>query len=69
MPDGQISLDEYAHSIEFLLSQVRTFFSGAMGWAGSVGDSIVGSPLLLTFTVVPLVGLGVGLFKRMINIR
>lgn len=52
-----------------IVSSISTIFTGAMGWAGTVGDQIVSTPLLLTFTVVPLVGLGVGLFKRLINIR
>ena len=52
-----------------IITSITTLFTGAMGWAGDVGDTIVETPLLLTFTVVPLVGLGVGLFKRLINIR
>lgn len=52
-----------------IVSNITTLFTGAMTWASSVGTKIVETPLLLTFTVVPLVGLGVGLFKRLINIR
>ena len=56
-------------TVSSIVSDIGTVFTGAMGWAGSVGTKIVETPLLLTFTVVPLVGLGVGLFKRLINIR
>ena len=38
-----------------------------MGWAATVGTKIVETPLLLMFVIIPLVGLGVGLFKRLIN--
>jgi len=40
-----------------------------MSWAGTVGTTIVGNPLLLMFVIVPLVGLGVGLFKRLLSMR
>ena len=29
---------------------------------------VVGTPLLLLFCAIPLVGLGVGLFKRLLNV-
>ena len=40
-----------------------------MTWAGEVGSTIVGTPILLMFVVIPLVGLGVGLFKRLLSMR
>lgn len=54
-----------------IVSSIGTLFTGAMGWAGTVGSTIVaeGNELLLAFVVVPLVGLGVGLFRRLINIK
>lgn len=56
-------------TIGTITDEISALFSSAMDMAGTVGTTVVGSPLLLTFTVVPLVGLGVGLFKRLINIR
>lgn len=54
-----------------IVSSITTLFTGAMTMAGTVGSTIVaeGNELLLTFVVVPLVGLGVGLFHRLINIK
>lgn len=52
-----------------IVTAITTLFTGAMGWAATVGTTVTDTPLLLTFVVVPLVGLGVGLFKRLINIR
>lgn len=54
-----------------IVTSIGTLFTGAMGWAGTVGSTIVaeGNELLLAFVVVPLVGLGVGLFHRLINIK
>ena len=38
------------------------------GVGGVVGETVVGTPLLLLFCAIPLVGLGVGLFKRLLNV-
>ena len=45
-----------------ILSSIGSIFTSAIGWAGKVGETVVGTPLLL------LVGLGVGLFKRLLNV-
>lgn len=53
-----------------LLTSVGDVFTTAIGWAGKVGETIVGTPVLLLFAVaVPLCGLGVGLFKRLLSTR
>ena len=46
----------------------RGVFTSAIGWAGTVGSTIVSTPILLLFCAIPLVGLGVGLFKRLLNV-
>ena len=53
--------------MESLINSVTTIFTAAIGWAGDVGETIVDTPLLLMFVVIPLVGLGIGLFKRLLN--
>lgn len=58
-----------AITVGSLVSDVGTIFTGAMGWAGDVGDAIAGNPLLLMFVLVPIVGLGIGIFRRMLGIR
>lgn len=55
--------------MEALIASVTQIFTAAIGWAGTVGSTIVDTPLLLMFVVIPLVGLGVGLFKRLLSIR
>lgn len=54
--------------MESLIASVTTIFEAAIGWAGSVGQTVVSTPILLMFVVLPLVGLGVGLFKRLLHI-
>lgn len=56
-------------TITTLLSSIGSIFTQAMTWAGEVGSTIVSTPILLMFVVIPLVGLGVGLFKRLLSMR
>lgn len=51
-----------------ILSTVSSVFTSAMSWAGDIGTMIVDTPILLVFVVVPLVGLGIGIFKRLLNV-
>lgn len=60
-----------------LLSAVGDVFTAAIGWVGTVGAEIAGftegkadNPMLLLFCVaVPLCGLGVGMFARLLRTR
>lgn len=54
-------------TIATLMSNVGDIFTAAMGWAAKVGSTIVDTPVLLLFVILPLVGLGIGIFKRLIN--
>ena len=51
-----------------ILSAIGSVFTTAIGWAGKVGETVVGTPLLVLVCAIPLVGLGVGLFKRLLNV-
>lgn len=53
--------------MEALISSVTEIFTAAVGWAGTVGNTIVNTPILLMFVVLPLVGLGIGIFKRLLH--
>ena len=55
-------------TIATLLTSVGSIFTAAMGWAATVGTTVVGTPLLLIFVLIPVVGLGVGLFKRLLSV-
>lgn len=55
-----------------LLGNVTTFVTDAIGWMGQFLSEITSdtSGVLVTFVVaVPLVGLGIGLLKRLISVR
>ena len=53
-----------------IISAISSVFTAAIGWVGTVASTIAGSPiLLLTCVGVPLCGLGVGLFGRLLSAR
>lgn len=53
-----------------LIAAVGDVFTAAIGWVGEVASTIAGEPILLLACVgIPLCGLGVGLFKRLLSAR
>ena len=46
---------------------IGDLFTAAMGWAGEVVTMIGNNPLLLFFMCLPLVGIGIGIVKRLIR--
>ncbi|MBQ2061400.1 MAG: hypothetical protein II458_01870 [Oscillospiraceae bacterium] len=53
-----------------LISAITTVFTAAIGWVGNVASTIAGQPILLLACVgIPLCGLGVGMFKRLLSAR
>lgn len=56
--------------MEALITAVSTVFTAAIGWVGNVASTIAGQPiLLLTCVGIPLCGLGVGMFKRLLSAK
>lgn len=51
-----------------IVGAVTEIVTAAVGWIGSYVDVITDTPLLLFFTVMSAVGLGVGLIRRMIRL-
>lgn len=56
-------------TITTILESVGDVFTASIDWVGAVAETVVGEPILLLFAVIPLVGLGVGMFKRLINVN
>lgn len=54
-----------------ILTTVGSIFTSAITWIGQVSTAITasGNEIILLFVVLPLVGLGVGLFRRLINVN
>lgn len=57
-------------ALQSLLNNIGSVVSSAIDWMGDYLDLITtsGNELLLVFTVIPLVGLGIGLVRRMISL-
>ena len=53
-----------------IIAAITSIFTAAIGWVGTVASTIAAQPiLLLAYVGVPLCGLGVGLFKRLLSAR
>lgn len=50
-----------------ILSSTTEMFTSVMSMAGDVGEVVTTTPILLMFTLVPIVGLGIGLWNRLIG--
>ncbi len=56
--------------MEALISAITTVFTAAIGWVGTVASTIGSQPiLLLSCVAIPMCGLGVGMFKRLLSAR
>ena len=55
-------------SVAGIISVISEVFTAAIGWVGTVAETITGNPLLLIGVVVGFVGIGVGLFKRLLHV-
>lgn len=55
--------------MEAFIASASSLFTAGIGWVGTVGETILAEPILLAFTALPLVGIGVGLFKRLVNVN
>lgn len=58
-----------AATLTTIISSVTEIFTAAIGWVATVATTIADTPMLLMFAIVPLVGLGVGLFRRLLNVN
>ena len=52
-----------------IISALTEIFTAVIGYVGTVATTITSQPLLLIFVLIPIIGLGVGLFKRLLNVQ
>lgn len=53
--------------MQALLTDIGTVVSTAATWASSVATTVVDTPIYLVFASIPVVGLGIGLFHRLVK--
>lgn len=59
-----------AVTVATLLTSVGSVFTKVITWVGDVAATIADEPILLLACVgIPLCGLGVGMFKRLLSAR
>ena len=51
-----------------ILSFISFIFACFVDAMNEIAKTVVSTPILFLFCVIPLVGLGVGLFKRLLNV-
>lgn len=57
-------------TITSLLTSVGEVFTTVIGWVGDVGEVIAGNPILMLACIgLPLCGIGIGVFKRLLRTR
>lgn len=56
-------------TIATLLTSIGSIVTAAVGWMQQAGTAIAANPLALLFILLPLMGAGIGLFKRIINLN
>lgn len=55
-------------TISTILTSVGTVVTQAVTWAGDIVDFIGENPLIMVFVSIPLVGLGIGMVRRLISL-
>lgn len=55
-------------TVSTILTSIGSVVTQAMTWAGNVVTFIGDNPLVMVFVSLPLVGLGIGMVKRMISL-
>ena len=51
-----------------ILTDIGSVFTSAISWASTVATTVTSTPLLLIGAIVSFVGLGVGLFRRLLHV-
>lgn len=51
-----------------IISSAGVLFTGVISNVGTVASTIVETPLLLTFAILPLIYLGVKMFRKLMNV-
>ena len=63
-------METAAVTVSSLLTSIGSVFTAAIGWVGTVASTIASEPILLISCVaIPLCGLGIGMFKRLLSAR
>lgn len=62
-------MEPVAMTLTQIISALTEIFTAVIGYVGTVATTITSNPLLLIFVLIPIIGLGVGLFRRLLNVQ
>ena len=51
-----------------ILENVGSIVTSAISWMSSFASFVTANPLVMLFVLIPLVGLGIGLFRRLLSL-
>ena len=57
-----------AMTMATLLTTITQIFTAAVGWVGTVAETVTSSPLLLIGVIIGFIGTGIGLFSRLLRV-
>lgn len=52
-----------------IIANITSIVTAAVGWMQTAGTAIASNNLALLFILLPLMGAGIGLFRRIINLN
>lgn len=55
--------------IPLIIDVIQSTFTGVMTMVGNLITTVMANPLILFFVVLGVVGIAVGMLKRLINVR
>lgn len=55
-------------TVATILEAVTSFVTSSVGWITSYAGAITSNPLILTFVIMAIAGMGVGLIRRLVRI-
>lgn len=56
------------NALSGFLTNVGSIFQSVIGWMATIASTVASDPILLTFTVVSLIFLGVNMYRRLLNL-
>ena len=59
---------ESGFTMTSIISAITEIFTGGVSWLGTVSDTVTGNPLLLFGVLIGFIGVGIGLFKRLLHV-
>lgn len=51
-----------------VIAAITEVFTAAIGWMSTVATTVAGNPLLLIGIVLGFIGVGIGLFSRLLHV-